>query len=163
MKVSPVQAIILVLISLSLPACNTEDPPNLEHQKIVVTSPKAEDVTITQQYVCQIHSQRHIEVCALQDGYLEEILVKEGQAVKQGDVMFKILPTLYQAELAAAVAEAKLAQIEFDNTKKLFENKVPVVSNQEVALAQAKLDKANAKAKLAEAAVEFTLVKAPFD
>ena len=103
------------------------------------------DIIITQQYVCQIRSQRHIEVCALQDGYLQEILVKEGQPVKHGDVMFKILPTLYKARLAAEVAEAKLAQIEFDNTKKLFESTPPVVSNQEVALAKAKLEKANAK------------------
>ena len=92
-----------------------------EHQKIVVTSPKAKDVTITQQYVCQIHSQRHIEVRALESGYLEEIPVKEGQAVKKGDVMFKIVPILYQAKLDAEMAEAKLAELEFNNTKKLFD------------------------------------------
>ena len=49
----------------------------------MVTSPKAMDVTITQQYVCQIRSQRHIDVCALDSGYLEDISVKEGQAVKK--------------------------------------------------------------------------------
>ena len=78
--------------------------------KIVVTSPKAMDVTITQRYVCQIHSQRHIDVCALESGYLEEISVKEGQAVKKGDVMFKILPVLYKAKLDAEMAEARLAR-----------------------------------------------------
>ena len=78
-----------------------------ESQKIVVTSPLAKDVTITQQYVCQIHSQRHINVCALENGYLEEIPVKEGQAVKKGDVMFKIVPVLYQAKLDAELAEAR--------------------------------------------------------
>ena len=72
----------------------------------MVTSPKAKDVTITQQYVCQIHSQRHIKVRALENGYLEEIPVKEGQAVKKGDVMFKIIPTLYKAKLDAELAEA---------------------------------------------------------
>ena len=61
-----------------------EEEPDREGQKIVVTSPKAKDVTITQQYVCQIHSQRHIKVRALESGYLEEIPVKEGQAVKTG-------------------------------------------------------------------------------
>ena len=168
MKVSPILALIVAMIALSLPACESmqaeeKEQSHQEHQKIVVTSPQAKDVTVTQQYVCQIHSRRHIEVCALQDGYLEEILVKEGQAVKQGDVMFKILPTLYQAKLAAESAEAQLAQIEFNNTKKLYESKPPVVSYQEVALAQAKLDKANAKMKLAEAEVNFTTVRAPFD
>ena len=61
-----------------------------EHHRIVVTSPKATDVIITQPYVCQFHAQRHINVCALQNGYLEEISVKGGQAVKKGDSMFKI-------------------------------------------------------------------------
>ena len=100
-----------------------EEQRHQEHQKIVVTSPKAKDVIITQPYVCQIRSQRHIEVRALEDGYLEEILVKEGQAVKKGDLMFKIKPTLYKAKLDAEMAEAQLAEREFDNTKKLFEEK----------------------------------------
>ena len=97
-----------------------EEQPHQEHQKIVVTSPKAKDVVITQQYVCQIHSQRHINVCALEDGYLEEIPVKEGQAVKKGDVMFKIIPILYKAKLDAELAEAKLAELELNNTERLF-------------------------------------------
>jgi membrane fusion protein (multidrug efflux system) len=167
MKVSVIPAFILATVSISLPACERMHAGETEQahagQKIVVTSPMAKDVVITQQYVCQIRSRRHIEVCALQDGYVEEVLVKEGQAVKPGDVMFKILPTLYQAKLAAETAEAKLAQIEFENTKQLYESNPPVVSIREVALAQAKLDKANARAKLAAAEVDFTIVRAPFD
>ena len=139
-----------------------EEQPHQEHHKIVVTSPEAKDVIITQQYVCQIHSQRHIEVRALENGYLEEIPVKEGQAVKKGDVMFKIVPILYKAKLDAELAEAQLAQLEFNNTKKLFEQKA-VVSQNEVLLFEAKLAKAKAKAELAEAELNFTNVRAPFD
>jgi membrane fusion protein, multidrug efflux system len=78
MKTAQIPAIILALISLSLPACRDThaDQPDLEHRKIVVTSPKAKDVIITQQYVCQIHAQRHINVLALQDGYLQAIKIK---------------------------------------------------------------------------------------
>lgn len=132
-----------------------------EHQKIVATSPMAKDVTITEPYVCQIRSRRHIEVCALERGYLEEILVQEGQAVKKGDLMFKILPTLYQANLDAEMAEAQLAQLKFNNTKALCEKKI--VSPNEVALLKAELAKAQAKAKLAGAELNFTNVTAPFD
>ena len=39
----------------------------------MVTSPEAKDVIITQQFVCQIRSQHHIDVCALESGYLEAI------------------------------------------------------------------------------------------
>jgi membrane fusion protein (multidrug efflux system) len=134
-----------------------------ESHKIVVTRPKAKDVVITQPYVCQIHSQRHIEVRAMARGYLEEISVKEGQAVKKGDVLFKVLPVLYKARLDAENAEARLAQLEFNYTKKLAEANLPVVSKNEVALLEAKLAKAQAKAGLAKAEFDFTLVRAPFD
>src|SRR4029079_16185558 len=83
------------------------------------------------------------------------------QAVKQGDVLFKVGPTLYQATLDAELAEVQLAQAEFENTKKLFEQNV--VTQREVALYEAKLVRAKAKAKLAEAEFNFTIVKAPFD
>jgi membrane fusion protein (multidrug efflux system) len=138
-----------------------EEKPHEEHHKIVVTSPQAKSVIIPQEYVCQIHSQRHINVRALEGGYLEAISVKEGQAVKKGDLMFKIIPILYQAKLNAENAEAQLAQLEFKYTKSLFEKKV--VSQNEVALLQAKQAKAQAKADLAAAELNFTNVRAPFD
>ncbi len=164
MKSSQTLAIMLALIALSLPACQRHtDQPESEHQKIVVTSPMAKDVVITQPYVCQIHSRNHIEVRALQEGYLEEIPLKEGQAVKQGDVMFRVVPVLFKARLEAERAEARVAQIEYENTKKLAEGYRPVVSQTEVALYAAKLARAEAKVKLAEAEWEFTVVKAPFD
>ena len=77
MKILPILAILLALISLALPGCQRlkgqEGEPHTEQQKIVITSPKAMDVILTQQYVCQIHSRRHIKVCALENGYLEAI------------------------------------------------------------------------------------------
>ncbi len=163
MKISRILAIIPGLISLSLPACSYThaEQPDSEHHKIVVTSPMAKDVIITEEFVCQIHSQRHINVRVLQSGYLEEIRVNEGQAVKKGDLMFKIVPTLYQARLDAELAEAKLAELELKNTERLFNDKV--ISQNEVALFQAKLAKATAKAQLAEAELNFTIVRAPFD
>jgi membrane fusion protein (multidrug efflux system) len=102
-------------------------------------------------------------VKALETGYLEEIHVKEGQHVKQGEVMFKVMPVLYQAKLDTEKAEAQLAQIELYNTTMLYERKPPVVSIQEVKLAQAKLNKMLAQVKLAEAELNFSEVKAPFD
>jgi membrane fusion protein, multidrug efflux system len=163
LKISPVLGIIvLALICPSLPACRkAEGETELEQHTIVVTSGGVKDVIITQQYVCQIHSRRHINVCALDNGYLQEIKISEGQAVKKDQLMFKILPTLYQVKLDAESAEAELARLEFNNTKRLFEKKV--VSEQEVALYQAKLAKAQAKANLAGAELDFTSVRAPFD
>jgi membrane fusion protein (multidrug efflux system) len=160
--VTLIGTILLTMISLSVPAChNHKEHGESGHNKIVVTSPKALDIIITQQYVCQIHSQRHIKVRALQSGYLEAITVKEGQAVKNGDVLFSVIPTLYKAKWDAELAEAQLALQEFKNTEVLVKKKV--LSERELVLYEAKLAKADAKAKLAEAEFNFTKVKAPFD
>jgi membrane fusion protein (multidrug efflux system) len=138
-----------------------EKEQHQEAHKIVPTYPQSQDVTLTQQYVCQIHSQRHIQVRALEMGYLEAITVKEGQAVKAGDVLFKVIPILYQKKAEAENAEAKLAELEYKYTQKLFEDNV--VSKQEVMLLEAKMMRAQAKAELATAELNFATVKAPFD
>ena len=162
MKFSRYLAVNLALFCFFLPACDKKkEQAHLEHHKILVTSPLVKDMVNTQQYVCQIHSYRHIEVRAMESGYLEAIQVKEGQTVKQGDSLFKVVTTLYEARLDAEVAEAQLAQIEFNNTERLFQQKV--VAQPEVALAQAKLTKAKAKVNLSQAELNFANIKAPFD
>jgi membrane fusion protein (multidrug efflux system) len=137
------------------------EKPDVEHPKIGVTTPKAKDVVITQQYVCRIHGQRHIKVRALQKGYLEEIPVKEGQAVKKGDLMFKIVPILYKTKYDAEKAEAELAELELKNAESLA--KQNAVSPNEIALYKAKLARVQAKARLAKAELDFAEVRAPFD
>ena len=138
-----------------------EEQEEETHQKIIVTSPMAKDVIVTQEYVCQIRSQNHIEVCALENGYLMPILIKEGQAVKADQVLFEVKPILYQARLDAELAERDLAQLELNNTKRLAAKQG--VSLNEVKLFEAKLAKAQAKADQALAELNFTKVRAPFD
>jgi membrane fusion protein (multidrug efflux system) len=110
--------------------------------------------------VAQIHSSRNIEVRAIERGYLESVKVREGQKVQEGELMFKILPVLYQAELKRAEAEAKAATVEYDNTKRLTDSKI--VSDTELAIAEAKLEKARAEVNLAQTHLGFTEIKAPF-
>jgi membrane fusion protein, multidrug efflux system len=138
-----------------------EEEVHQEQNKIIVTSPLAKDVITTQQFVCQIHSRRHIEVCALEDGYLKAIPIKEGQAVKEGDVLFEVVPVLYKARLDAELAERDLAQMELKYTVTLAGKNG--VSQKEVKLYEAKLAKAQAKADLAQAELDFTKVTARFD
>ncbi|MCA8922589.1 MAG: efflux RND transporter periplasmic adaptor subunit [Planctomycetes bacterium] len=119
------------------------------------------DTELSDDYVAQIHAIQRIELRALEGGYLEEIFVDEGKPVREGQRMFQIKPTLYQAELDMARAEAQAAQIEFTNTELLAAKQV--VSANELALAKAKLDKAQAEVALREAHRQFTAINAPFD
>ena len=93
MKVSRVQTLILLLISLSLSACNAyREKPHDEARKITVTTVQSKAVTLTQQYVCQIHSHHRIEVRAPEAGYLGAIPIREGQTVKRDDLLFQVRP-----------------------------------------------------------------------
>ncbi|HEY1603390.1 MAG TPA: efflux RND transporter periplasmic adaptor subunit [Pirellulales bacterium] len=130
-------------------------------QKIVVTTPMVEDVTITESFVCQIRSQRHIDVRTLEGGYINKISINEGQAVKKGDLMFEILPVLYRAKLDAEQAKASVAQQKYKYTQQLADDKV--VSQNEVSLQKAEMEEAQAQANYADAQLKFTDVKAPFD
>lgn len=165
MLLKRIPAGVAPVLLLLLPACHHEvEKAHEEHHPLVATTPHVMDVVVTQQYVCQIHSQKHINIRALQDGYLEAIPIKEGQAVRKGDLLFQILPTLYRARLETELAEAAIARLELSFTKKLFDDKkVQVVSESEVALYQAKLAKAEAKAKQAQAELNFATITAPFD
>lgn len=161
-QVGPFTGVVAVLLACALSGCHHHEEEHEEApHKIVATTPKVMDIVLTERYVCQIHSQRHIKVCALESGYLEAIPIKEGQHVKKGDTLFSVIPVLYKAKLEAEKAEAQLATLELANTNRLFKDKV--VSEREVALFEAKLSRAKAKVMLAEAELNFATVKAPFD
>jgi membrane fusion protein (multidrug efflux system) len=146
---------------IGLSSCHSEKEEQEEEVKFLVTAPLKKDTLITKEYVCQIHSIQHIELRAMEKGYLQKIYVDEGQVVKEGQLMFQIMPLVYQAELQKAQAEANFAEIEYQNTKKLSDSNV--VSPNELALAKAKNDKAKAELSLAQTHLQFTEIRAPFD
>jgi membrane fusion protein, multidrug efflux system len=141
--------------------CQPGHQENHEDQKFIVTSPVKKDTVVFIEYVCQIHSIQHIELRALEKGYLQNIYVDEGQLVKKGQLMFQIAPMIYQAEAQKAEAEVKFAEIEYQNTKSLADSNI--VSPNELALSKARLDKAKAEVSLAQAHLGFTQIRAPFD
>lgn len=132
-----------------------------EKVKFTVTSPLKKDTVTSREYVCQIKSVRHIDLRALEKGYLQDFYIDEGKFVKKGTIMFQILPIMYQADVQKAEAEMNFAEVEYKNTKTLADSNV--VSKNELALAKAKLEKAKAELTLAKTHLGFTQIKAPFD
>ncbi len=153
---------IMTLCALVFAGCNSKkEEEKKEKTKFLVTNPIEKDTTITKDYVSQIHSIQHIEIRAQERGYLEKIYVDEGQMVKKGQLLFKIMPALYEAELKKSKAEVSFSSIEYQNAKKLADEKV--VSLNELAMAKAKLEKANAEMALSKVHLQFTEIRAPFD
>lgn len=142
-------------------ACGHKKEIKEEPGKFTVTSPLKADTSITREYVSQIQSVRNIEVRAQEKGYLEAINVDEGQYVHAGQVLFRIMPKMFQAELLKAQAQVKEAELELLNTKTLADK--DIVSKSEQQIAQAKLDEAKADEALAKLHLSLTEIRAPFD
>lgn len=149
------------IAAISLYSCTSHHQEAEKELRLTVSSPLKIDTSQTEEYVCQIHSIQHIELRAQERGYLQEVYVDEGQFVKKGQLLFKIMPRLYQAEYEKAKAETDYAQIEFQNTKSLADSNI--VAPNELAMAKAKYDKAKAELSLAAVHLGFTNIYAPFD
>lgn len=149
------------IIALSLTACKEHEHAKHEDGTFLVTGPVLKDTLVYSEYVCQVRSIQHIELRTLEKGYLQNIYVDEGQYVRKGQLLFQIMPAIYQAEMLKAQAEVNFVEIEYKNTKNLADSNI--VSQNELALAKAKLDKAKAELTLAQTHLGFTEIRAPFD
>jgi membrane fusion protein (multidrug efflux system) len=150
-----------LLALLFATSCKSVKEEKEEAGKFIVTSPARLDTSFTKEYVSQIKSVRNIEIRAQEKGFLQNIYVDEGQFVKAGQLLFRIMPKMYEAEVMKSEAETKAAEIELQNTTALVDKNV--VSKNEQAMAQAKLDQAKAEMSLAKLHLSFTEIRAPFD
>ncbi|WP_428656586.1 efflux RND transporter periplasmic adaptor subunit [Runella sp.] len=164
------------IVGLAMMACST---PNQKTQtardKFQVTQPVAIDTMYHSDYVSDIHSVKNVEIRARVKGYIESIHVDEGKSVKKGQVIFRISNQEYKgallrttAALKSAIAEAKTAELDLQNVKKLVDKNV--VSKTELDMAKAKLDALNARVEQAESEeqsaklnLSYAEIKAPFD
>jgi|AGTN01.2.fsa_nt_gi RND family efflux transporter, MFP subunit len=131
------------------------------HTTYQVTKPLVKDLSLNDEYVCQIRAIQHIEIRSLEKGYLQNVLVDEGETVHQGQLLFQIKPSVYQADVQKSEAEVELSKIELQNNQALVEK--DIISATEAAMSAAKLAKVQAELELAKTHLGFTEIRAPFD
>ena len=152
---------ISLFASVGFTACNHKKEEKKEEAvKLPVTTPILMDTTLTKDYIAEIQSIQNIEVRAKMKGFLETIKVDEGQRIESGQLMFSIRSREYEAELAKTQAKVKTMELEMQNVKTLAEKNI--VSQTELALSVAKLNEAKAEQGIAETALTFTKITAPF-
>ncbi|UWQ30544.1 efflux RND transporter periplasmic adaptor subunit [Leisingera sp. M523] len=113
-------------------------------------------------------------IMARVNGYLEEVLVKDGAEVEKGDVLFRIERSAYEAvlesrraELAQAEANLELASLDLARKQELFDRgSVPEAdrdtSRANELVAEAQVRAAAAAIKQAELDLSYTEIHAPF-
>ena len=146
--------------ALAQPACDHKAHTREALPSLPVTTPVRHTTELSREYVGQVRSIQHIEVRALERGYLEGVFVDEGQTVKAGQKLFQLMPRILQAELRKEEAEAQRAELEYNNTKLLADQKI--VSANELALSKVAVNRAQATLELARVHRGLTEIRAPF-
>lgn len=133
------------------------------------------DTILQHGYVTDIQAIQNVEIRARVPGFIDKIMVDEGQEVKKGQPLFFIDDAEYRAELSrskanlsSAMAEAKSAEVEMKRIKLLVDKNI--ISKTEYELAEARVKSAEAKVNEARSAEEnanihlsYTCIRAPFD
>nr|WP_321450888.1 efflux RND transporter periplasmic adaptor subunit [uncultured Carboxylicivirga sp.] len=161
---------ITFLVSICVYSCKqkVETPP-----VVIVEKPTKQDVEVYGEYVGQLTAKQKVEVRARVDGFLESMHFNEGKRVKEGELLFTIEPSPYQArvnrvkaQLAQAKAAAAKAQRDVDRLKPLYEQNAASQLDLDNAITSMENEKANImmyQAELSQAELElsFTKVKSP--
>ncbi len=94
-----------------------------------------------------------------QGGYVESVEIEVGQAVKKGDLLFRIDRSLFQARLAQADTEVTAARRQFDRLKRAG----AAIAGVEVDSAHDRLVSAQASHRIAQIQASRASIRAPFD
>ena len=90
----------------ALPAKESKNP------RVKVTHPLTETVMDFQDFTGRLEAVKTVEIRARVSGYVTEVPFKEGDVVKEGDLLFQIDVRPYKADLNQAEANLKVAEAE---------------------------------------------------
>jgi membrane fusion protein, multidrug efflux system len=137
---------------LALAACGkAEAPPQRPAPVVSVLALKAQTIPMSPTFVAQTESSRQVDIVARVSGYLDKIAYREGELVKEGQVLFQLDEKPFQADLDAAKGELLAQQARFSTAKANLERVKPLAEQD--ALSRADLDRAQGDYDAANAAV----------
>lgn len=150
-----------------------EEAPPIAVETTTVTS--MQDPTIHKCHGARVEAINRVQLRPLVQGILQEQAFKEGDRVKKGDVLFRIDPDRYQAEVDATKAQIARLDVSIADAKRKHERQHELLrrgatSQDEVENTQATYDELVAKRKAAEADLILAeddlsrcTIKAPID
>ena len=162
--------LLLVAALLLLPGCGSKKPEDAKAQP-VPTAPVSKAVLVELAEVRRgmieeilersspLEAEAQVRVLARTPNPAVELLVEEGDAVTQGQVLLRLEDDRQQTDYQQAMSQLEKARIDFDTVESLYNDKLISESeyrNAKFAFNQAQLQSENAKRQL-----EYTEVRAP--
>lgn len=143
----------LIVATASVASAQQQERPPTP---VTVVTVKAQTVTVTSTLPGRVVASGVAEVRPQVNGIIVERLFEEGSAIKEGDVLYRIDPATYRAQVVAAEAAVNQAQVSLDSAnrelkrmEKLRESNV--ASEQSVDTALTTRDTADAALQVAKA------------
>ncbi len=124
-------------------------PPAPLEVTTVIVAPR--DVPVAGEYIAQTQSSQAVNIQARVSGFLDKRVYTEGAVVKAGQVLFKMDPKPFQAQVDAAAAAMQRNQASLEVATSNLKRTEPLV--QQNALSQKDLDDAKGQYEQAGAAV----------
>lgn len=161
-----------LLVLAALAGCADEPPPRPMVQ-VVVEQVESAAYTPVVRYVGRLQAINDVAIQAKVSGYLLSRDFREGEVVDEGEVLYTIDPSEYQAKLAAARADLAAAVATQANALRTYNRGLELVAKG--AISQSEMDKfeadkleSDAGIELAKAQIEsaelelgFTTIRAP--
>lgn len=155
---------LLFIISFGSNACGGgegENQHSLAITPVVAYKAVRESVSDEISVVGTLGADEVVEIQSEIDGIVEEVAFREGQAVKQGELLFKIDEQKLSTMLAEAEANYQLALANLKRSEELF--KKSTISSREYDQTKYAFQAAKATAERARQNLEDAKVLAPFD
>src|ERR1700740_60758 len=167
--------VVLITVVLIFAGCSKSENKDITSgpREVLVTEVVQQDVPIVREWIGSLDGSVDADVRARVSGYLISQNYKEGTVVKEGDLLFQVDPTFYEAaveQAKAGLAQAQANQLQTQQTEQreiqLFEEKAEPAQNRDNAVQSNTAAKAAVKAqeatvRQAELNLEYTKITAP--
>lgn len=136
--------------------------PNFGDNEYAVRTVQGQDANLQTTYPATIKGMQDVEIRPKVSGFITKLCVKEGQAVKAGQLLFVIDNVTFEAAVRqakaavnAAKAQLNTARLTYENSEKLFKNNV--IGSYELQSSKNAME--SAKAQLAQAEAAYVSAK----
>ena len=165
MKYNKLYTILSLSIFLAIVSCGDKQESQQTSQRppapFPITQIQPKTVTGFTEYPARIEGVINSDVRAKTSGYIQKVLVDEGQKVSKDEVLFKLETQSLSQDAAAAKARINVAQVEVDKLIPLVEKNI--ISPVQLETAKANLAQAKAAYSSVSANIGYATIKSPVD
>ena len=164
---------LTLVMAVMITACAEKEVKQAPLPSYSVEKPELRDIVYTLHYPGFLQSEQVVDIISRTEGYLQNMNIKPGETVKEGDVLFVVEPKNYEDKLREAEASLETAKANLKLAETTLERmteaaKSQAVSELDVIQAQTQVDLCKAAVKKAESCkslaatnLDYCYVKAP--